>query len=80
MERKTNGNVCYRTFGMSSTIKLDAFALVLNRPRSDIYIYIHIYDKNKKEKRKREREKEENRVLALDRDSGSILNCVRAYV
>lgn len=65
MERKTNGNVCYRTFGMSSTIKLDAFALVLNRPRSDIYVHIHIYDKNKKEKRKREREKEEKRTEFL---------------
>lgn len=35
---------------MSSTIKLDAFALVLNRPRSDIYIYtIEIKKKKGKE-------------------------------
>lgn len=41
---------------MSSTIKLDAFALVLNRPRSDIYIYIYTYIEIKK---KRERERKE---------------------
>lgn len=35
---------------MSSTIKLDAFALVLNRPRSDIYIYTYIEIKKKRER------------------------------
>lgn len=57
MERKTNGNgLLSNVFGMSSTIKLDAFALVLNRPRSDIYIHTYTYIEIKK---KRERERKE---------------------
>lgn len=40
---------------MSSTIKLDAFALVLNRPRSDIYIYTYIEIKKKRERERKEK-------------------------